>query len=486
MEIQERNSIIISISFIVGLFLVIYPLRILLIMIFSINPIYSFLHSFGYLTLDLLTLVINLFLYTYFLKKPIKNLRRKKVLAIGTIIIGAILILFPGIAIGFEIYDIYFYYRIYYYYWIYLELILSLLLLLPGVVIFVYGLTLKKSLKSEKRNISIEMKIKEKNRIIASLSFTFGSFLLIIILFELIFKVPIVPGPSYYFSRLYGCLYIALILLAITLFFYGYFLLRPMETLRGKKTVALGSMIFGWILTFLFVIAIIFELYYYWLYTYSSSDIIVINFLLCLMILLPGLFLIIYGRSLRKSLTSKEKIKLIKLGLKDKRIIIMAISLMIGLLMLIQAIYNFRSIISVEMILSFLISLLVGAFVIILIIVDLMFLVLYGPWYYFGRLFNYLYIDLFILGITLLCYAYFLLKSVSSLRGKKIISIFAMIFGAILFLFSIFTICADLYFYGSISYFDLNRVLTIISYLVVILPSGPLFVHGLYLKRLFL
>ena len=97
MEVKERNAIIASISLIVGFYLAIYPLRMSLIMIFSLDPTYFFLHSFGYLTFDLLPLVIVLFLYAYFLIKPIKKLSSKDSLALGTLNFGVFLILFPGI-----------------------------------------------------------------------------------------------------------------------------------------------------------------------------------------------------------------------------------------------------------------------------------------------------------------------------------------------------------------------------------------------------
>jgi len=144
MEIRERNIIIELISFILGVFLLIFSIPIVT-MIFLYNPSYYFNTSIGYLFLDLLVLAITLLLYAYFLIKPTKTLKGKENLALSAMIFGGMLIILPIIAIGFganywffsgnEIYII----------------ILYVMLLLPGVALFVHGWFLKRPTTLEEK-----------------------------------------------------------------------------------------------------------------------------------------------------------------------------------------------------------------------------------------------------------------------------------------------------------------------------------------------
>jgi len=296
MEIKERYTIIILISFIVGVFL---------LNVFSFIPIYYFVYnSVGYFFFDLQILVIIILLNAYFTIRPIKTLRGKKNIALGAMIFGSILVLFPVIAISLDTYRIYFVYEEIFF-WFYFGPILSLVLLVPGVALYVHGWFLKKRISSKEKRKLIEMKIKERNAIFAILSFVAGAFLLIITVHILI--VTVLYNPSYGFSRLYGYLFIDLLILAIPLFFYAHFLLKPMKTLRGKKILARGAMIFGGILIFFLIVGIGFELNYRFFYGYDFSVIDSLNIALCFVILMPSIILLIQGWLLRKSIEEDYK-----------------------------------------------------------------------------------------------------------------------------------------------------------------------------------
>ena len=146
MEINERNTIIALTSIIIGVVLSIYVIPFLINLVLSENPLVYFRTSIGYIHIDLIILAMTLFLYAYFLIKPVKTIRGKKNLGLGAIILGGILILFPAIAIGI---DFIFYFT--YYFIIFYFLIFDLLVLLPGVALFVHGWYIKRSTVSEER-----------------------------------------------------------------------------------------------------------------------------------------------------------------------------------------------------------------------------------------------------------------------------------------------------------------------------------------------
>lgn len=147
MEVKERNTIIILISFIIGAFLLVYPVPVLIMVVFSYNPLYYFIfYPLGYLCLDLLILAITLFVYAYFLLRPMNTLRSKKILSLGAMTCGSILVIFPVIAICIDAYFIIF--SDFIFYWFYFGPILNLVLLIPGIALFVHGWFLKKNIKS--------------------------------------------------------------------------------------------------------------------------------------------------------------------------------------------------------------------------------------------------------------------------------------------------------------------------------------------------
>ena len=147
MDIRERNRLIAVTSFFIGLILIIY---ITLEMIryprfesFYINP-------FFYLFLDLPFLAIALFFYSYFMLRPVKTLKARKILAIGVMSFGGVLLVFPLIGIGLMLLslpDTLVGGFLILLWWIGLTPILAVLI--PGVLLFYHGWYLRKNLRSE-------------------------------------------------------------------------------------------------------------------------------------------------------------------------------------------------------------------------------------------------------------------------------------------------------------------------------------------------
>lgn len=297
----------------------------------------------------------------------------------------------------------------------------------------------------------IEMKIKERNTTITIISFVTGVFLLSFILPKILEMILVPNYSSYVFSRLYGYLYIDFSILAIPLFLYAYFLLKPINTLRGKKILSFGAIIFGGILISFLIIAVVSELDYRFFYGYDFDTIDLINIILCIVILLPAIALIIHGSLLMKTIPSRKNKKLKDIGLKERKIILVIISLMCGIFLLTLVLPRFIAIVSYNVLL------------------------------YFTSPFGYLYLDLIVLAIPLFLYAYFMIRPMKTLRGKKILSLGEMIFGGILFLLALIAFVLDMCLYGYT--FSGGRIFYMSLYLLVLLPGVPLFVHGWYIKR---
>lgn len=130
MEIKERNTIIGFTSFLGGIVIMMFVIP------YLISPS-LFLSFFGIIIMDLFILANTLFLFGVFLIKPIKTLKGKENLAQGTMIIGGVLIVLPLIGIGYMIFTILPIFMFFWYYMI--EIIPLILLLIPGIALFIHG-----------------------------------------------------------------------------------------------------------------------------------------------------------------------------------------------------------------------------------------------------------------------------------------------------------------------------------------------------------
>ncbi|MFX0043200.1 MAG: hypothetical protein ACFE8L_09830 [Candidatus Hodarchaeota archaeon] len=143
MEIKERNAIIGVILFIVGLILIIYLIPMYLFSFFT--PFEIFLSPYGYLCLDIFVLLILLLLFGYFMIKPINTLRGQKNLAISAMVLGGILIVLPLIGMVLT-----FFILIRYSFRYMIVLIPFLLVLIPGITLYIHGWFLKHKLRTDK------------------------------------------------------------------------------------------------------------------------------------------------------------------------------------------------------------------------------------------------------------------------------------------------------------------------------------------------
>ena len=154
------------------------------------------------------------------------------------------------------------------------------------------------------------MDIKERNRIIGVITFFIG---LIII----VFLIPIFISFSdfslsyvlrYLFIGYSGYLYLDLLVLAITLFFYSFFMLRPIKTLKGRKNLAIVAMSVGVVLVVFPLIGIGFLLPGF---LYFLLDGFILFFMMALIpllaLLIPGIVLFIHGWYIRKNLRIETK-----------------------------------------------------------------------------------------------------------------------------------------------------------------------------------
>ena len=298
MEIRERNIIIIIISIVTGIFLLIFPVRLLLVIVFSVNPIYYFtFYPLGYICLDLLLLAITLLLYAYFLIRPIKALRRKKILVLNAMIFGSTLIILPIISFYIDIYNIFSRYEEIFY-WFFFEQILSLILLIPGVSLFIHGRLLNKFISSGEKRQLVNIGIRGRKIILVIISLISGTLLLIFAMPYLIFIFFYSYNVSIYFTTPFGYLYIDLLILTLSLFCFVYFLIEPIKTIRRKNIIALSGICFGGI-SFLFaVIAIYLDILLFG-YMFSLSRI--FNIILYLVVFLTASVLFTHGWFLKKS-----------------------------------------------------------------------------------------------------------------------------------------------------------------------------------------
>ena len=160
---------------------------------------------------------------------------------------------------------------------------------------------LSKAIKIYKTCESI-MDVKERNRLIAVTSLIIGLVILMYIIPYLIVQ------PHYYrfFSDPYFYMFIGLLFLAIALFFYSYFMLRPVKTLKGRKYLAIGVISFGGVLIAFPLIGISFVLFGL-LYVLSEGflPLLLMGLIPLLVVLIPGVLLFMHGWYMRKNLRSE-------------------------------------------------------------------------------------------------------------------------------------------------------------------------------------
>ena len=149
MDIKERNIIIGVVTFFIG-FITIISIVPLLISFISYNSHRNiFINYQSYFYLDLAVLAITLFLFSYFIIKPIETLKGKKILTLVTMIFGGVLVVFPLIGLGFllpNFSDCYFEGPFIYFI---IVVILFLVLLIPGIILLNHGWYLRKNLRIE-------------------------------------------------------------------------------------------------------------------------------------------------------------------------------------------------------------------------------------------------------------------------------------------------------------------------------------------------
>jgi len=155
------------------------------------------------------------------------------------------------------------------------------------------------------------METKERNTIIGAISLMIG---LILILFSLPFIISFTSAftsdmLAYTLLSSYTYLYLDLFFLAITMFIYAYFLIKPTRTFKGKQNLAISAMVFGLVLVILPMIGIFLGIYSmtsygyfeYYMITYMAIYV-VPNFVL----IIPGVALLLHGRFLRKKPRTEE------------------------------------------------------------------------------------------------------------------------------------------------------------------------------------
>ncbi len=145
---------------------------------------------------------------------------------------------------------------------------------------------------------------KERNRIMGVVTFFIG-FIIIIIELPFLFNFSSYSLLLGLFLGDNNCFFLALFVLAITLFLYAYFMIRPIKSLRGKKNLGIVAMIFGGVLVILPLIgiAIVFlpdslESYIPFFFLHNILG----GVIPYLGLLIPGIILFIHGWYMRKNL----------------------------------------------------------------------------------------------------------------------------------------------------------------------------------------
>jgi len=149
------------------------------------------------------------------------------------------------------------------------------------------------------------MDIRERNRLIAVTSFFIGVIMIIYLIPQFILFSRY--NLSQVFLNPYFYIFLHLLFLTITLFFYSYFMLRPVKTLKARKTLAIGVTCIGGVLLAFPLIGI--GLMVPSLpYVLSEGGFIVfwlMGLIPLLAVLIPGILLFMHGWYLRKNLRSE-------------------------------------------------------------------------------------------------------------------------------------------------------------------------------------
>ena len=150
------------------------------------------------------------------------------------------------------------------------------------------------------------MEIKERNTIIGAIS-------LIISVILILYILPVFSNPHFFsidaLLRLDTYLFLDMIVLAITMLLYAYFLIKPTRTLKGKQNLAISAMVFGLVLVILPIIASGIGIYSYitspyFNYSYISYALMIV--MPSVVMLIPGVALLIHGLFLRKKHRTEE------------------------------------------------------------------------------------------------------------------------------------------------------------------------------------
>jgi hypothetical protein len=150
MEVRERNVIIGVISFIIGLILIMTLVPALIS--FSYFPYNIFLNPLSYIIFDLFALAVTMFLYAFFMIRPVRTSRGRENLAVAAMSFGVILIMLPLISAGFEIFTASYYYGFPFY--AFAMMIPYLLLIIPGVALLIHGYYMQKPPRTTQNEIN--------------------------------------------------------------------------------------------------------------------------------------------------------------------------------------------------------------------------------------------------------------------------------------------------------------------------------------------
>jgi len=106
---------------------------------------------------------------------------------------------------------------------------------------------------------------------------------------------------------------------------------------------------------------------------------------------------------------------------------------------------------------------------------------LYNPIFVFMTPSGYLYLTLFIIAIASFIYAYYMIKPVKTLKGKRGLAKIALVTGIVLILFPIIGMCLEAFYSSAYFGFSFYIMGFFIPYLIVIIPGLALTIHGKFM-----
>ncbi|MFX1389507.1 MAG: hypothetical protein ACFE9Z_05525 [Promethearchaeota archaeon] len=140
------------------------------------------------------------------------------------------------------------------------------------------------------------MEIRERNVIIGVISFIIG---LILIMTLIPSFISFFYFSSNIFLNPFTYIMFDILTLAVTLFFYAYFIIRPVRTPKGRENLAVAAMSFGVLLIMLPLISIGFEIFtasYYYGFPFYA----LVMMIPYLLLIIPGVALLIHGYYMQK------------------------------------------------------------------------------------------------------------------------------------------------------------------------------------------